>query len=51
MENQTIAKEKNDIEKHYPYDIGLALSGGGAAVVEQRDLPISELCRHWKRRV
>ena len=30
MENQTIAKEKNDIEKHYPYDIGLALSGGGA---------------------
>ena len=30
MKNQTIAKEKNDIEKHYPYDIGLALSGGGA---------------------
>lgn len=30
MENQTIAKEKNDIEKHYPYGIGLALSGGGA---------------------
>ena len=46
MENQIITKEKSDIEKHYPYDIGLALSGGGA-----RDLPISELCRHWKRRV
>ena len=30
MENQIIAKEKNDIEKHYPYGIGLALSGGGA---------------------
>ena len=30
MENQIIKKDKNDIEKHYPYDIGLALSGGGA---------------------
>ena len=30
MENQIIAKQKNDIEKHYPYDIGMALSGGGA---------------------
>lgn len=30
MENQIIAQEKNGIEKHCPYGIGLALSGGGA---------------------